>query len=82
MKLSIIPIGNSKGIRIPASVLNQCNIESKVDMLVKNGRIILIPVKKHARQSWDKKFGKMAKNNDDKLIIDNNIDLDSGEWEW
>jgi len=82
MKLSIIPIGNSKGIRIPVSVLNQCQIESKVDMLVENGRIILIPVKKQARVGWIKKFEKMTKSNDDKMIIDDNIDLDSGDWEW
>ncbi len=82
MKLNIIPIGNSKGIRIPSSVLNQCHIESKVNMLIENGKIILVPVSKKTREGWNIKFKDMAKNNDDNLIINDDIDLDSGDWEW
>ncbi len=82
MKLNIIPIGNSKGIRIPLSVLNQCHIEYEVDMHIKNGKIILVPVSKKTRDGWDIKFKDMAKNNDDNLIINDNVDLDSGDWEW
>ena len=82
MKLNIIPIGNSKGIRIPSSVLNQCHIKSKVDMLIEDGKIILVPVSIKTRDGWNIKFKDMSKKNDDNLIINDDIDLDSGDWEW
>ena len=82
MRLNIIPIGNSKGIRIPSSVLNQCHIESMVDMLIENGKIILVPISKKTRDGWNIKFKDMSRNNDDNLIINDDIDLDSGDWEW
>ena len=82
MKLKIIPIGNSKGIRIPASILNQCKMQSAVDMKVKDGKIILEPVEKTIRDGWKKAFTKMAQNNDDNLVIGDELDLDSGDWEW
>ena len=31
MKTTIIPIGNSKGIRIPKAIIEQCHIEKDVD---------------------------------------------------
>lgn len=81
MKVKIVPIGNSRGIRIPATVLNQFQIESEVDMLVENEKIIILPIKKEARVGWSNAFKKMEQN-DDKLIISDSIDLDNEDWEW
>lgn len=44
MKISVIQIGNSKGIRIPQSILKQCDIEAEVDLEVQDKSIILKPV--------------------------------------
>lgn len=44
MKISVIQIGNSKGIRIPQSILKQCDIEEEVDLEVQGKSIILKPV--------------------------------------
>lgn len=81
MKVKIVPIGNSRGIRIPASILNQFQIESEMDMLVENEKIILLPIKKEARFGWSKAFKKMSQS-DDKMIISDSIDLDNEDWEW
>jgi len=44
MELSIIRIGNSKGIRLNKSILKRYNIQDKVEVILEKGRIILKPV--------------------------------------
>lgn len=82
MKLNIVQIGNSKGIRIPATVLTQCQIENEVDMQIENDKIVLVPVHDKPRQEWSEKMQLMAKNQDDSLIISDSIDLELDEIEW
>lgn len=82
MKIAVVPIGNSKGIRIPKIILKQCHIEKNVDLEVKGENIIVRPFKKEPRRGWDEAFKKMYENNDDKLLIDDNIDLNIESWEW
>ena len=82
MKTSIIPIGNSKGIRIPKAIIEQCHIEKDVDLEIKDGKIIIMSIKYKPRDGWEKVFKMMCDSHDDQLIIDDNIDLEIGEWEW
>jgi antitoxin MazE len=82
MQLNIVQIGNSKGIRIPKAILEQCRIEDQVDLEVENGRIILEPKKKTPREGWGKTFKDMASNEDDALLIDDNVDIEMDDWEW
>ena len=82
MKIKIVPIGNSKGIRIPKTILSQCQIENEVDLEIEGKKIIIKSIKKKPRDGWDKAFLNMSKRNDDKLLIDDNIDLDLDDWEW
>ncbi len=73
MKMDIIKIENSKGIRLPQAVLKQCGIDSKVELEVKDNDIILKPVK-NPREGWAAAFKLMRKNNDDVLLISEEID--------
>ena len=82
MKATIVPIGNSEGIRIPKAILKQCNIEKEIEIEVEDGKIIIMSAKTKPRKGWAKAFRKMSQNGDDELIIADNIDLDMGEWEW
>jgi antitoxin MazE len=82
MLINIIPIGNSQGIRIPKSILKQCHIENKVDMEIEDNKIILKPINRTPRKDWANKFKQMHINEDDKLIIDDSIDLNTDDWEW
>ena len=36
MKINLISIGNSKGVRIPLSVIKQCGLGDKLEMRVEN----------------------------------------------
>lgn len=46
MKASIIKIGNSKGIRIPKVLLEESKLGTKVELRVRNGNLIVSPLKK------------------------------------
>jgi len=82
MKAAVVPIGNSKGIRIPKPLLEQCHIGDQVELEVQDNNIIIMPSKKRARDDWDAAFEKMHQNNDDKLLIDDSVDLRMEDWEW
>lgn len=82
MKATIVPIGNSKGIRIPKAILEQCHIENEVVLEVEADNIIIKPVKKEPRKNWEQYFRKMKASKEDQLIIDDKIDLDMVNWEW
>ena len=81
MIAKIIPIGNSKGIRIPNQIIKQLDIKNQIELIVdeKENKIILKPIKK-TREGWSDSFKLMSKKNDDDLIIDDSIDLN--DWEW
>jgi len=82
MKATIIPIGNSKGIRIPKAILEQCHMEKDVFLEIKGENIIIKPIKKQSRKGWEKYFEKMKENKDDQLVINDGVDLDMADWEW
>ena len=80
MDLSIISVGNSKGIRLPKTLLEKYNIKDKVELILEKGYIILKP-KAEPRQGWEKKFQKMHENGDDNLWINDVFDDENLE-EW
>jgi antitoxin MazE len=82
MKTNLIKIGNSRGVRIPKSIIIECEINDALEIVVKDKKIIL-EKSKSAREGWDKAFTDMAKNKDDKLIFDyKGNKWDKEEWEW
>ncbi len=52
MLVSVVPIGNSKGMQIPKSILKQLNIEEKVELKVLDKEKLLKPVTKNPREGW------------------------------
>ena len=80
MEISVINIGNSKGIRLPKTILEQYNIGEKLELILEKGRIIL-KSKPIPRKGWGKSFKEMNANGDDKLLIDDVFDDENFE-EW
>jgi antitoxin MazE len=52
MLTSLRPIGNSRGVLIPAAYLASCQMDGEVDMQLQDGQIILRPVKRAPRAGW------------------------------
>ena len=80
MELSIINIGNSKGIRLSKTILEKYNIQDKIELILEKGFIVLKP-KAEPRKNWEKAFKKMRENNDDQLLMDDVFEDENFE-EW
>ena len=80
MDISVIPIGNSKGIRLTKTLLEKYNITDTVEIILEKGYFI-IKSKKEPRKGWEKAFNKMHETGDDKLLITDVFkDEDFEEW--
>ncbi|WP_299059091.1 AbrB/MazE/SpoVT family DNA-binding domain-containing protein [uncultured Polaribacter sp.] len=69
MEVSVIKIGNSKGIRFSKTILEKYNIKDKVQLILEKGKIIIQPIST-PRKDWEESFKEMVKNGDDKLLFD------------
>jgi antitoxin MazE len=80
MEISIVPIGNSKGIRLSKTLLEKYNIKDKVELILEKGYIIIKPLAR-PRKGWEKSFKEMNENDDDKLLF-NDVFKDENLEEW
>lgn len=84
MKTSIIRIGHAKGIRLPKSILEQCQLKDTVEIEVKDNALIVRPLQA-PRDSWPQAFVKMAEHKDDRLLDQDTKSAtgwDRREWRW
>ncbi len=68
MEVSVIKIGNSRGIRFSKTIIERYNIRNTVEMILDKGFIIIKPLAR-PRKGWDKAFIEMHANGDDKLTM-------------
>ncbi len=82
IRSKVVKIGNSRGIRIPRTVLEQAGLEDEVEMVVEGDKLIIQSPHKH-RQGWDAQFAAMAEQNDDRLLDEyTSTHWDDEEWTW
>lgn len=82
MKTTIVRIGNSKGIRLPKAILEQCRLEGVVELEVEGDHLV-IRAADSPRAGWDAAFTEMAKNRQDELLdAASYTQWDKTEWEW
>jgi antitoxin MazE len=85
MKATIIKIGNSRGIRIPKPIFEQCGFENEVEMEIHNKELVISSTHK-PRDGWAKAFKSMSTHGDDTLILnqvaEDKSTWDEEEWEW
>ncbi len=82
IRSKVVKIGNSRGIRIPRTILEQVGLEDEVEMTVEGDKLIIQSPRK-PRQGWEAQFAAMAEQADDRLL-DENISTrwDEEEWTW
>lgn len=77
MHVPIVAIGNSRGIRIPASILQECGADA-FDLQMVKGQIVLKPI--HApRAAWEVAFAADGNNN---LVLPEALSEDVDGWDW
>lgn len=68
MELSIIRIGNSRGVRLPKDLLDRLGFADKVEAVLGENSLTLYPVKK-PRAGWAEAARSMHQAGDDELLI-------------
>lgn len=80
MEVSIIRIGNSKGIRLSKTILEKYNLKDKVDLTLDEDQIVIKAISS-PRKGWEDSFKEMADNGDDRLLFNDVFDEEDPE-EW
>jgi len=78
MKVAIIPIGNSRGVRLPKAVLEQVGFGDEAELTVEAGRIVLAP-SGAPRRGWAQAFAADATldSDEDREWLDAPLHADS-----
>ncbi len=78
----IIRIGNSRGVRIPKTLLDQLDLGDEVEMAVR-GNWLVIRSARQPRQGWEEKFRAMHDRGDDRAVDEfPSSAWDVREWQW
>ena len=82
LKTQIIPIGNSRGVRIPKVWLEQLGLGPEVEMAVQADQIVIRSAHQ-AREGWQAQFAALAGGADDGLLdAPTPTEWDETEWQW
>ena len=78
----MISIGNSRGIRIPRTIIEQIGLTENVELKVEGNKLV-VQSAPTVRSGWTEKFAEMAKFNHDKLLDQpTTTQWDEEEWTW
>ena len=82
MKTKLVPIGNSRGVRIPKPMITEAGIDDEVDIQVRDGAIVITSFK-NPRAGWAESARVMHERREDQLI-DSPTDtrFDRNDWKW
>ncbi|MBI2480363.1 MAG: AbrB/MazE/SpoVT family DNA-binding domain-containing protein [Planctomycetia bacterium] len=80
MKVSLIPIGNSQGVRLPKSVIDQASLTPELELEVGDGKVILSRIGT-PRHNWEQDAMACHAVEEDRLDDwDSTIADFEGEW--
>jgi antitoxin MazE len=83
MKVDLVRIGNSRGIRIPKPILEQCGFQDTVELRVENDRLVI--ARGHRpREGREEAFCAAGPSVNDELLLDTlpPNQFAREEWRW
>jgi antitoxin MazE len=83
MRTELVRIGNSRGIRIPKPIIEQCGLGETVEVRVESDRLIISP-ERRLRQGWGEAFRASGRAAQDELLLETkeSNEFDREEWRW
>ena len=82
MKTRLVRIGNSRGVRLPKTIITQAGLTDEVELGVRDGAIIIARVSS-ARSGWADAASQMRQRDEDRLLdTPTPTRFDEKEWEW
>lgn len=87
MRTKLIAIGNSKGVRLPKAIVEQCNFGADIEMEVIEEGLLLRPRKRRPRQGWSEAIRAEIERGGELNDLDPDwerlgTDWDAEEWKW
>jgi antitoxin MazE len=82
MITAIRRLGNSWGIIIPKSMLQEAGLEAEAEIALERGVIVLRKPRRSPRQGWAEASRKLAEAGDDKLVWPEFGNRGDGELQW
>ena len=81
-KTRIVRIGNSRGIRIPKTLLDEADLPEEVEVHAQPGRLVVQAVRR-PRRGWAAAEKRMRIHGDDRLADEStSTKFDREAWEW
>ena len=82
LKVELVRVGNSRGIRIPKPIIEQCGFEDIVELRIENDHLVIAPARL-PREGWEKAFLAAGSSLHDELLLDTpSSQFDWEEWRW
>ena len=82
MKVELIRVGNSRGIRIPKPIIEQCGFEDVVELQIESDRLV-IAAARQPREGWEEAFRAAGSSDQDELWLQApSNQFDREEWRW
>ncbi len=83
MDVDLVRIGNSRGVRIPKPIIEQCGFGDRVSFAVEGDRLIIGPAAV-PRAGWAAAFALMAAAGDDAPLLPEGLApaSDLADWRW
>jgi antitoxin MazE len=84
MRAAVRKLGNSSGVIIPKSLLAEAGVAvgDTVDMTFEEGRIVLAPIERRAREGWAQASKELAQHGEDALVWPEFGNADDENLDW
>lgn len=79
MRTHVVQIGNSKGFRVPKSVLAQLRLEGEVELEV-SGDALVVRRARSPREGWERAFAEAGRQ--PMLDPETSTAFDERDWQW
>jgi antitoxin MazE len=83
VRIELVRIGNSRGIRIPKPLIEQCGFGDTVELRVEQDRLVIAP-DRCPRQGWKEAFAAAGSSAKDRELLEGlpANEFDAAEWNW
>jgi antitoxin MazE len=82
VRAKLIPIGNSRGVRLPKPLIKEAGLQDEVDIHVRDGTVVISSTK-NPRSGWEQAARLLHQREGDRLL-DGPVSthFDETEWTW
>ena len=82
MKTRLVRIGNSRGVRLPKTIIAQAGLTEEVELGVRDGAVVIARVAT-VRSGWAAAARQMHQHDEDWLLDASTLTrFDEKEWKW